>query len=46
MRLKAYDTRLNENVTKPHMPLVNDDLKQAMVKDYYEAKRAMLVKNE
>ena len=41
MRLKAYQTRLNENVTKPHMPLVNEDLKKAMVKDYFDAKRSL-----
>jgi len=31
MRLRAFDTRVQENKTKPHVPLVNDDVKQVMV---------------
>lgn len=41
MRLRAFNERTNENKTKPHMPLVNDDVKQVMVQEYFDAKRQL-----
>jgi hypothetical protein len=41
MRIKAFLTRELENKTKPHMPIINDDVKQVMVQEYYKAKRQL-----
>ena len=41
MRLKAFELRQKENNMKPHMPLINEDVKQAMIKEYFDAKRQL-----
>jgi hypothetical protein len=41
MRMRAFEDRTQENITKPHMPLVNDDVKQVMVQDYFVAKNKL-----
>jgi len=41
MRMRAFVDRTEENKTKPHMPLLNEDAKQVMVKEYFNAKRQL-----
>ena len=42
MRLKAFKTRADENKTKPHVPLINDDERQKMQQEYNLAKQNLI----
>jgi hypothetical protein len=39
--MQAFQDRCLENMTKPHMPLVNDDVKQVMLQEYFLAKKQL-----
>lgn len=41
MRLQAFRQRETENVTKLHVPLINEDVRQGMIEDYFHAKRQL-----
>lgn len=42
MRLKAYKERTQENKTKPHLPLLNEEKKLIMEQEYKEAKNNLM----
>lgn len=39
MRMKAFTERKKDNVTKTHAPVINDDKKAQLVKEYNDAKK-------